>query len=228
MHLKTRPGVRQPFWLYLPQKPVAVAIYFRGTNGLSGVPDIEDALPRNGVGIAIVDPPSDLRAGFSRGERSGRDHVTDLTAVIRYLRQEIRVPIWLMGMSMGSVSAANVALNSAASTDGMVFMAPVTAFYWGRNAFGEQLVTSFPLEKLTVPVLAVAHRQDDCTLTPPRGAEEIVRRAARAGARGQVVRRRLPISNDPCLGNSHHTFAGIRPEVGEHIARFIVKHSRSR
>lgn len=225
--IKTRPGVRQGFSLMLPQQPVAVALYFRGTDGLGTVRDIQNDLPRNRVGIAIVDPPSDLPTGFVRRDRSGPDHAVDIDAVIRYVRQEVRVPVWLIGMSMGSVSAANVATAGAAGVDGVVFMAPVTALFHGRHAFGEPLVTAFALEQLRVPVLAVSHRLDGCVVTPASGAVEIVRRATSAPAReAKLFEGGYELSPDPCVGNSHHTFAGIRSEVHDHVADFILKHSR--
>jgi hypothetical protein len=227
--IKTRPGVRQGFSLILPQQPVAVALYFRGTAGIGPVRDINNDLPRNRVGIAIVDPPSDLPNGFVRRDRSGPDHVVDIDAVIRYVRQEVRVPVWLIGMSMGTVSAANVATAGTAGVDGVVFMAPVTALFQGRHAFGEPLVTAFALERIRVPVLAVSHRLDRCDVTPPSGAAEIARRTANAPVReAKLFEGGYELSLDPCVGNSHHTFAGIRPEVGDYVAGFIVKHSRAR
>lgn len=226
VQLKTRPGVRQGFSLAVPERPVAVALYFRGSTGFGTALDMEYELQRQGVGIAIIDPPSDLPAGFTQGQRSGRAHVLDVDAVIRYVRQEIRVPVWLIGMSMGSVSAANVATGSAAGVDGVVFMAPVTAQTRRGNAFGERLVTSFALERLRMPVLAVAHLRDGCITTPPSGTAAIVAQAAAAPARqAKLFDGGFSVSSDPCTGNSHHTFGGIRSEVGGYIAKFIAEHS---
>jgi hypothetical protein len=227
VQLKTRPGVRQGFSLTLPEQPVAVALFFSGANGRGTALNMEYDLTRRGVGIAVVDPPSDLPGGFTSGERSRGDHVTDVDAVIRYLRQELRVPVWLVGMSMGSVSAASVATGSAAGVDGVVFMAPVTALYGGRHAFGERLVTSFNLERLRVPVLAVAHRQDGCTSTPPSGTGLIAQQAAVAPVHeARLFDGGFSLSKDPCTGSSYHTFAGMRSEVGDYVAAFIARHSR--
>jgi pimeloyl-ACP methyl ester carboxylesterase len=228
VRLKTRPGVRLGFDLSLPEKPpIAVALYFRGTTGRGTTLDMDYALPRHGVGVAVVDPPSDLPTGFTDGERSRGAHVADVDAAIRYLRAELRVPVWVVGMSMGSVSAANVAVNSTAGVDGVVFMAPVTALYSGRNSFGERLVTSFALERLTAPVLAVAHRQDGCPTTPPSWIDTIVRQAAAARVReAKRFDGGYSITPDPCTGRTHHTFTGIQPEVGDYVGRFIAEHSR--
>ena len=225
--LRTRPGVRQQFTILAPAKPVAAAIYFRGTNGLGSVQDTGDVLPRSGVAFVLVDPPSNRPQGFSSGERSRKDHAADIDAVIRYLRQGLRVPVWLVGMSMGTVSVANAALHGAAGPDGVVFMAPVTAQYFGKAPFGEWLVTDFPLAELKVPVLAVIHEKDTCAVTPSSGAAEVVRRAARAPAReAKAFDGGYELSRDPCVGNSYHTFAGIRAQVAEYVADFIVKHSK--
>jgi pimeloyl-ACP methyl ester carboxylesterase len=170
--------------------------------------DTGDVLPRSGVAFVLVDPPSNRPQGFSSGERSRKDHAADIDAVIRYLRQELRVPVWLVGMSMGTVSVANAALHGAAGPDGVVFMAPVTAQYFGKAPFGEWLVTDFPLAELKVPVLAVIHEKD----APAREAK-----AFDGG---------YELSRDPCVGNSYHTFAGIRAQVAEYVADFIVKHSK--
>jgi len=226
--LKTRPGVRQAFSLSVPERPAAVVLYFRGATGIDrGTRWIEDGLQRHDIAIAVIDPPSDLPQGFAAGERSRANHVTDIDAVIRHLHHTLRVPVWLAGISMGSVSVANVGVNTSAGVQGVVFLSSITSTRFGRNSYGERLASSFALGELKVPVLALAHALDGCQLTPPSGAAEIVRRAARSPAREvKVFEGGHQFGRDPCLGSTYHVFSGIQPQVVDHIAAFIRKHSK--
>ena len=54
-------------------------------------------LPRRGIGVAFIHTPPDQTHGFRMGFRSSDDHVRDINTVIRYLRKELKLPIWLAG-----------------------------------------------------------------------------------------------------------------------------------
>ena len=56
-------------------------------------------------------PPSDHPIGFDVVPyRIGAEQSTDAEAIVAYLREHTPVPIWVVGMSKGSFSAANTAL----------------------------------------------------------------------------------------------------------------------
>jgi pimeloyl-ACP methyl ester carboxylesterase len=229
VRLKTRPWVVLGFTLNRPPDARAVALYFPGGDGRGAGFGLGDELARRSVAVATMAPPTDRPGGFSpAGDRSASDHVADADAAIRYLRRKIARPVWVVGLSMGSVSVANVALNGTERVDGAVFLSSITErLANGQRPFGETLVTEFPLDRLKAPVLAVAHKRDRCRSTPPEGAEAIVRQAANAPVKeAALLDGGTDTSPDPCAGASYHTFAGIRRDLAEEIARFILANSK--
>ena len=84
-------------------------------------------------------------------------------------------------------------------------------------------VTDLSLDKITVPVLAIHHRQDACKTTKLRVAENI-RRKAYNSSRVEV---KLfsggdePISSNPCQARTYHGYLGIESSVVDYISGFI-------
>jgi hypothetical protein len=59
-----------------------------------------------GMTVAVVDAPSDRLEGRGlAGFRQSPQHMQDIAAVMRHLRAQARVPVWLVGTSLGTVSA---------------------------------------------------------------------------------------------------------------------------
>ena len=122
--IETRPGVRQPF-LYGPgNNAFASVILLSGGNGRIGLKaDSNDANSRNflvrtrglfrasGLNAATVDAPTDHRTaeGMSGAFRISADHARDLDAVAAFLKAKYDMPVFLVGTSMGTISAANAA-----------------------------------------------------------------------------------------------------------------------
>lgn len=224
VEIKTRPGVVLPFVFHRPKDARAVVVWFAGSTGLFGSLGFDRPLIDSGIAFAGVAPPSDLPAGFGEGgHRSRPEHVADIDAVIRWLRAETGLPVWLAGISMGSVSVAHVATRGTVPVDGVVFIASVTGTTAsGRVPYGETRATDFPLGTIRVPVLAVAHRQDGCHSTPPEGAAAILAAATGAPRKAILNFEGGMETGNACGGKSFHTFLGIRDEVGAAIARFVL------
>src|SRR5207244_550656 len=92
----------------------------------------------------------------------------DGRAVIAALREMAPVPVWLVGTSMGTVSAANAAARlEDGGPDGLVLTSTVTR---GSREMIES-VGDVRLQDITVPTLLVHHRDDTwrraATPTPP-------------------------------------------------------------
>lgn len=184
---------------------------------------LDSILLRNGIGFVNVPPPSDWPRGFVCCDspfRSSWHHLRDVAAVIAYLKKERGLPIWLGGVSMGTVSIANVATRLPEAIHGVVFLSAITAFTARRTrARGETLVTEMSLSRIRVPVLAIAHAQDPDPTTPPDGAETIVRHATNAPVKEAKIFSAGPGAR-PSEG--FHTFIGSRDEVADSIAKFIL------
>jgi len=234
--LQTRPGVEQRFILIKPEKPVASLILFAGGKGalnlgsFLGAPSIawgkNNFLVRTrgdfadrGFAVAVVDAPSDRQSkkGMFGGFRASQEHVEDIDAVIRYLREQANVPVWLVGTSRGTESAAHVAINSSQKPDGLVLTSSMTI----PNSKGTA-VTEMPLERVSIPTLVVGHTQDGCGKTPPEGANEIAGMLANASkVEVKVFSGGRNGRAKPCQAMTYHGFLGIEDEVIDYIARFI-------
>ena len=234
--LEPRPGVTLDVLVLRPPKATAVLVLLEGGPGRLGISG-GPAGPRiragggflvrgrhrfatSGLAVALVDAPSDKQSGrglLQGNFRAGPEHLTDIEAVIRRLRRDTGLPVWLVGMSIGSRSAARAAIEAQEAVDGLVLVSSST-----RPPFGLRSVADFGLEKLKVPVLAVAHRQDGCPGTPPAGAQGIVKRAVNArDAKVLIFDGGETRGGHPCRPFSHHTFLGIEDRVAAGIAEYV-------
>ena len=75
---------------------------------------------------AVVDAPSDRTADGLTGFRSTEAHARDIAGLIAFVKQRASVPVWLVGTSMGTVSAANAAARLPQGVEGLVLTSSVT------------------------------------------------------------------------------------------------------
>lgn len=232
VRLNTRRGVTQSFDGSIPSDAKAVVLWFPGGEGLGGTMGLDSVLLSNGIGFVTVPPPSDWPGGFvccGSPFRDSTGHLRDVGAVIGYLREKTGLPIWLAGVSMGTVSIANVATRLPDAIDGVVFLSSITSSNdRGFRARGETMVTEMSLSKIKVPVLAIAHKMDFCEFTPASGARAIVRWARNSPVKeAKIFEGGFSTSSDPCFTGPHR-FSGIETEMAEHIAKFILANTRAR
>lgn len=182
-----------------------------------------------GFATALVDAPSshtgvDGLGGFRLSVR----HAEDLGRVMADLRTRVGAPVWLIGTSRGSISAANAAsrLTGPAAPDGLVLTSALTSGHvGGQKDWVADTVFDLPLEAIRMPVLVVGHAADACIRTPPERMQQIVARTA--SPREQVVtlsggpESAGPASVQACEGRSPHGFIGQEEEVVSGIVRFI-------
>ena len=230
--LETRSGIQQKFILMTPEKPVASVILFAGGNGIldiSGPSSINQKennfLVRtrqmfvdNGFIVAVVDAPSDLqeKPGMAFGFRESYEHVTDIDHVISYLKKQSTVPVWLVGTSRGTESAANIAIESKQKPHGLVLTSSMSV----ENRKGSA-VNEMELEKITMPTLVVAHENDNCHVTPPEGAQEIKEMLASAKKVDIKMFSGGDETGNPCKASSYHGFLDIEKSVVDYISNFI-------
>lgn len=229
LSLQTRPGITVVVDYREANSPIALVVLFEGGGGRidaghEGFASLaHDELADLGLSSALVDAPSDQRkfmGGMHPDFRQSETHVTDIDAVVATLRARSGLPVWLLGVSLGTRSAAWYATQRPGSVDGLLLLSSSTA-----NPRAEP-VQDFPLQSLTAPLLAVAHREDACRGTPPSGARKIV--AAATAARPAEVKMFSGGRNagrQPCGLRTYHTFYGIEDEVLAVIAAFIAEHN---
>jgi pimeloyl-ACP methyl ester carboxylesterase len=228
----SRPGVTQSFLLVRPaERPVATVVLFSGSNGLLGLGSGRlraggNFLVRNrtrfaghGLLVAVVDAPSDRPDGLD-GFRAGAAHAADVRAVIAALRKDAAGPVWLVGTSMGTVSAANAAARlTTGGPDGLVLTSTVTR--QGRQR--PETVGEVRLKDIRVPTLVVHHQQDACRGTPYADTAALLRDLSAAPRRELLTfdGGAAPESG-PCEPRAPHGFFGLDAEVVAAIARWIT------
>lgn len=230
--IPTRAGVTQRFILIKPPHATAAVILFAGGHG--GLQISADGRIGWGAGnflvrtrqqfaehdlvVAVVDAPSDRQnPPYLNGFRQTPEHATDTKAVIAWLRQQTHLPVWLVGTSRGTQSAAYVATQLAAGggPDGLVLTSSILADPKGRA------VPEMPLLKLAIPVLVVHHKQDGCKLCQFSGLPALMEKLGSAPRKELIVINGGKDRGDPCEAFAHHGFNGVEPEVVTKIADWI-------
>lgn len=177
---------------------------------------------QHGHVVVLPDLPSDRRTPPYLGGtfRESAEHAADLGAVLAWARARYGKPVWLVGTSRGTHSAANAALRlrPPQAPDGIVLTATVLA----RSRSGEgtaRPLTELDLTGLALPVLAVHHEQDPCGVCPPALLPELMKKLPRAAAlrtyTGGVS------TGGACDPFSHHGFNGIEERVVADISTWI-------
>lgn len=231
VELKTRPFATQSFEINVPSNAKAIVLFFSGRDGWgNNTAGLETSLPNRAIGFANIRPPSDRPDGFaSGGRRSSSDHATDIQTVIRYVRRTYGLPVWLAGLSMGTVSVANIATTVRDQPNGIIFLSPVTYLsspHARSRLRDETLVTEFSLATFRGALLAIGHAKDTCSASPPDGIERIVNAASNANPKQARI---LQGGFDNSVGCRFgaHTFAGVGEELSTIIATFILANSKA-
>ena len=129
-------------------------------------------------------------------------------------------PIVIVGTSRGTVSAANIALETKTNeVRGLILSASLVAA--DKSGAGLQ---NLRLEKLTVPLLFVHNRSDKCRVTPLGKVSRLVKKLERAGVDVQLrIVDSVKKSSGDCTGRSPHGFLGIEEQVIAIISTWIRK-----
>ena len=227
--IDTRPGVTQSFIFVESTGPaVANLILFMGGNGKIVL--WRDPHRRNnnflvrtrgrfaaqGFNVAVVDSPSDRHREGLVGFRGTDEHRADIAAVAKWLGEREKLPLWLVGTSRGSISAAY--LGASLSVDGVVLTSSVTVV--GKRNPATAL--DAPLDRIKVPVLIVANSDDGCYVSPPQGADTL-KAALIASPKVQIMHFEGgdPPRSGPCEAMSRHGYLGIERKVVKAIADWI-------
>lgn len=182
----------------------------------------QELFQREGFATALVDAPSDYQGRDGLEDFRARPaHAEDLGKVIADLRARVKGPVWVVGTSRGSISAANAA-SRLKDVDGVVLTSPVTfGTVGGRKAWTAQTVYDVPLGDIRAPMLVLGHAQDGCFRSPPAGGQAIAKSYRGTRAQVVVVSGGTPGPGKPCQGRSPHGFHGIEAEVAAGIVRFV-------
>jgi pimeloyl-ACP methyl ester carboxylesterase len=232
--ISSRPGVTESFILIRPSRPpVASLILFMGGRGALGL-QRGGVSPRNtnflvrsrhqfaerGFLVAVPDAPSDRTGEALVRFRTSAEHATDVRALIAALRAEADVPVWLVGTSMGSVSAAGVAARlHEGGPDGIVLTSSVMA---ASREMGESL-QDVALDRIRVPVLLVHHRDDACRASRYADTSWAMRRLSAAPKRELLTFSGGDApQSEACEPLAPHGYFGIEERVIDAITAWIT------
>ena len=229
----TRPGVFQRMIVLSPQHPKAAVILFAGGHGgLQIRPDgsikwgegnflvrTRQLFAESGLFVVVVDAPSDRQSPpYLAGFRQRPEHAADIKAVMRWVRGQAKVPVWLVGTSRGTQSAAYVAteLGGPEGPDGLVLTSTILIDDKGRP------VPAMPLDKLRIPVLVVHHEQDGCSNCPFRDIPRLMEKLSSAPKKQLLTFKGGENRGDPCEAFAYHGFNGLDRAVVTQIANWIL------
>ena len=228
--LPTRDAVTQSYLLSAPQtgKVQAVAVLFPGGDGKT---DLERETTRkseggnflvrsrrlfaaSGVAAAVVDVPSDRAAGMDDEFRLGAAHADDIAKVIADLMKRFPgVPVFLVGTSRGTISAAAIGKRLGPAVDGVALTA--TLFLATKREPG---LSGFDFATVPSPLLFVHHVDDGCTYTPYSSAKRLAERYPLVSVSGGN-----PPLSKPCQAMSQHGFLGREAPTVDAISKWMLK-----
>jgi Serine aminopeptidase, S33 len=235
--LPTRSGVTQSVFIAsLPQSPQAVAVLFPGSGGLIRLRQEKGQIkfgPNNflvrsrgefvkrGVVAVIVDAPSDYQSGGGMGDdfRLGADHFTDISAVVADIGKRFPgLPIFLVGTSRGTVSAAVLGARLGSQLAGVVLTSTVFRQSSGRAGESGLGLSRFDFGTIKVSLLFVHHVSDQCGVTPYGDAARLADKYPLISVFGG-----RPPESGPCDSLSAHGYLGKESETVEQMVNWMLK-----
>jgi hypothetical protein len=232
--IPTRSGVTQRMLVLSPPEPKAAVILFAGGHG--GLQVFANGSMKWGEGnflvrtrrlfadtgltVAVIDAPSDRQSPpFLSGFRQRPEHAADVKAAIGWLRESAKVPVWLIGTSRGTQSAAYVATELAGpdGPDGLVLTSTILTDFKGNRP-----VPAMPLGTIRVPVLVVHHEQDGCEHCSFSDVPVLMGKLGNASRTQLLSFKGGENRGDPCEALAYHGFNGLEREVVQQIAAWIL------
>jgi hypothetical protein len=240
--LATRPRVTQSYFLArVPEKPEAIAILFPGGGGdirlRSEGGDIKFSqgnflvrvrgeFVKRGIVAAVIDVPSDQRGGWGMSDdfRFSKEHLADVQGVIGDLSRRFPgLPIFFVGTSRGSISAASLGARLDGGIGGIVL---TSSMFRATNPRGKESgpgLSRFDFGTIKVPVLIVHHREDGCAVSPYGDAASLAKMFPIVSVTGG-----LPPTSDACEPMSPHGYLGRETETVDAIVNWMLKRPYAR
>lgn len=224
--VNTRPDVTTSYWWMPRDGATATVVLFSGGTGGIGFRDGEpksgnflirsrDEFAKAGFNVALMGNPSDMPK-LTPVFRQSSEHFVDVRSVVQDIRARSHVPIWLVGTSQGTISAAAAGIDLGAAIQGVV----LTATLSGQQVGGS--VSDLALGKLAVPVLVHQHAKDSCKITPPYLGGRLISKltASPVTKYMEVDGGQNPIG-PPCEAFHYHGYIEMEPEAVAQISAWI-------
>jgi len=216
-------SVTQTIYLHPASHPFASAVFFPGGSGVVAAVQgnfllrVAHDFAAKGITVAVADSPSDHPEGMSRDFRASAPAAADAAAIVAFLRHEPGVPVWLVGTSNGTISAANAAVRiGPPQVAGLV----LTSSVWNGG------MAAVPLDRLRVPTLIVHNRNDGCVESPFSQAAPALAEMSAVPVKQLISVSSSAETSQPCGAFSPHGYLGIEPTVVSDIVDWIRMHER--
>ena len=240
--IKTPRGVTQKFILIKPEKPAASVILFAGGLGALGLKSatamnwgtgnflvrVRDRFAAHNIMVAVADTPSDKPKGLYGSFRLTKEHAVDVDAIAAYLKMQAGVPVWAVGTSLGSFSAAGGAIYGR-NVDGLVLTSSTTRVLpdWPIAKSHPHAVASMPLYLFKGPALVLSHANDGCMVSPAVDSEKLRKALTNARPVEVVVLEGGQAQHpNPCEAMGYHGYLGIEDKAVATMAAFIIANSK--
>lgn len=227
----TRPDVKTTLFWQAQEGAVATVLLFPG--GAGGFGKVEDGkamggnfLVRsapyflaNGFNVAIFGRPNDMELGWT--DRTEETHMTDIRAILDFVKRQSQAPIWIIGTSRGTVSATAAAINiQDPAIAGLVLTASIVKYDTPGTVVRQDLAA------IKVPTLVYHHAKDGCKHCQAHEVPAILRRLKNAPFKKEImVSGGANPTGDPCAGQHWHGFIGMEKEAVDTIADWIKQPS---
>lgn len=226
IEISTRDNATVGYWWMPRDGATATVILFSG--GAGGI-NFKNGGPKSGnflirsrdefakspFNVALFDNPSDERA-MTHAFRLSKEHQADVLAVVNDIKKRSSAPIWLVGTSQGTLSAAANGVALGKEIAGVILTSSVTGSQQGGS------VVDVELEKIQVPVLIVSHKQDACRLTPPDASKALLTRVGSSPVRKYIeLDGGSGASGNPCEAFHYHGFIGMEAEAVSRISDWV-------
>ena len=226
MSVSTRPEVTTSYWWMPRDGAAATVVLFSGGTGGIGYRDGEpksgnflirsrDEFAKAGFNVALMGNPSDMPK-LNPVFRQSPEHFADVRAVLQDIRTRSPAPIWLVGTSQGTISAAAAGIDLGSAIQGVVLTATLSGHQFGGS------VSDLPLDKLSVPVLVHQHAKDSCKITPPYLAARLIGKLTTAPVKKymEVDGGQNP-TGPPCEAFHYHGYIEMESEAVAQISAWI-------
>jgi pimeloyl-ACP methyl ester carboxylesterase len=150
--------------------------------------------------------------------RIGDEHDIDNQAIFKAIKAKSAAPIWLVGTSMGTISASAAAVrDTGANIAGIVLTSSVTA------ARIDGAVPFQDLAKIKVPALVLHHVHDACQICTPEAAKGIAAKLINAPIKKTIlIDGGAGPSGNPCEALHYHGFIGMEAEAVNVISNWLI------
>jgi len=224
--VNTRPDVTTSYWWMPRDGATATVVLFSGGAGGIGYREGEpksgnflirsrDEFSKAGFNVALMGNPSDMPK-LTPVFRQSTEHFSDVRAVLQDIRIRSTVPVWLVGTSQGTISAAAAGIDLGSAVQGVVLTATLSGQQFGGS------VSDLVLNRLAVPVLVHQHAKDSCKLTPPYLAERLI-----SMLEASPVKKYMEVDGGknpygpPCEAFHYHGYIEMEPEAVAQISAWI-------